>query len=165
MSASLPRSRTLFTFGLGLLLWKICTGYDPDSWILGIPAAGLFTYFVVRGSENEPRIRCRALPGFLLYFLVQSFKTGVDVARHALLSGANVSPGFTQYRSRLPEGSPRAVFANMISLLPGTLSWSLIDDVHKIHMLEGNPLAYEELAELEARVGKLYGIDLPERPI
>jgi multicomponent Na+:H+ antiporter subunit E len=157
-----PRTRALLTFALGLLLWKVCTGYDPESWVLGVPAAGLFTYFVVLGSENEPRIRIRAVPGFLVYFLIQSFKTGVDVARHALTTGQHVHPGFTQYRSRLPEGSPRAVFANMISLLPGTLSWSLIDDMHKIHMLQGNPLAYEELAELESRVGKLYGIDLPE---
>ena len=156
------KSRALITFVLGLGLWKICTGYDPASWILGVPAAGLFTYFVITGSEDEPRIRFRALPGFLLYFLYQSLKTGVDVARHALMTGQHVSPGFTQYRSRLPEGAPRTVFANMISLLPGTLSWSLIDDMHKIHMLEGNPLAYEELAELEARVGKLFGIDLPD---
>ncbi|MCC5844714.1 MAG: Na+/H+ antiporter subunit E [Verrucomicrobia bacterium] len=163
---SAPRKlpRAIFTFAFGLVLWKVCTGYDPESWVLGIPAAGLFTYFVITGAEDGPRIRFRALPGFLVYFLVQSFRTGIDVARHAILTGHQVNPGFTQYRSRLPEGSPRAVFANMISLLPGTLSWSLIDDIHKIHMLEGNPLAYEELAELEARVGKLYGIDLPELP-
>lgn len=154
--------RILSSFLLGLFLWILCTGYDPDSWVLGIPAAGLFTYFILTGSGNTPRIRLHALPAFLLYFLIQSFKTGVDVARHALLTGQHVNPGFTQYRSRLPEGPPRAVFANMISLLPGTLSWSLMDDIHKIHMLEGNPMAYEELAALEVRVGKLYGINLPE---
>ncbi len=157
--------RTLITFLLGLFLWKVCTGYDPESWILGIPAAALFTYFVIKGAGDGPRIHLRALPGFTAYFLLQSFRTGMDVARHALLTGQHVNPGFTQYRSRLPEGSPRAVFANMISLLPGTLSWSLTGDMHKIHMLEGNPLAYEELAELEARVGRLYGIELQEAPL
>lgn len=154
--------RTLLTFLLGLLLWKICTGIDPESWILGLPAALLFTYFVRAAPPDAPPLRLRHLPGFALYFLLQSFRTGIDVARRALTPGQTVHPGFARYTSRLPPGSPRAVFANMISLLPGTLSWSLEDGIHKIHMLEGDPLLYEELAELEARVARLYGITLPE---
>lgn len=154
--------RTLVTFLLGLGLWKVCTGVDPDSWILGVPAALIFTWMVQTGQDGDHRIRFRAIPRFLVYFLAQSVRTGIDVARHALRPDLDVQPGFTRYQSRLPEGAPRTVFANMISLLPGTLSWSLVDDMHKIHMLAGNPLVYEELMELEARVGKLYGIDLED---
>jgi len=153
--------RLLGTFVLGLALWKICTGYDPDSWVLGVPAALLFAGMVHANREEGPRLRFRVLPRFFVYFLAQSVRTGLDVARRALHPRHEVQPGFTRYPSRLPAGAPRAVFANMISLLPGTLSWSLVDDVHKIHMLAGNPLIYEELMELESLVGRLYGIDLP----
>jgi hypothetical protein len=31
-----------------------------------------------------------------------------------------------------------------------------------VHLLSGHPLILEELAELESRVGRLFGIDLPK---
>jgi multicomponent Na+:H+ antiporter subunit E len=154
--------RTVGTFLFALLLWKICTGYDPASWILGIPAAGLFTWFSVTRAESDYHIHFRALPAFLLYFLIQSFRTGVDVARRALHPEREINPGFCAYPARLPPGTPQAMFANMISLLPGTLSWSLVDGIHKVHLLSGHPLILEELAQLESRVGKLFGLDIPE---
>lgn len=151
----------MLSFAGGLLLWKICTGVDPESWILGLPAAGLFAWFVQRQCPPDaPRIHFRALPGFLLYFLLQSFRTGLDVARRALSPGSHVSPGYARYLSRLPEGAPQAIFANLISLLPGTLCWSLADGVHKIHWLSENDRLHEELAELEERVARLYGLHL-----
>lgn len=154
--------RAAGTFLFALLLWKICTGHDPESWIVGIPAAGLFTWFSLSLAESGPRIHLRALPGFAVFFLIQSFRSGLDVARRALHPESEINPGFCTYPSRLPGGSPQALFANMISLLPGTLSWSLIDGVHKVHLLSGHPLILEELAELESRVGKLFGLDLPK---
>ncbi len=162
-SRPLAAFRWIGSFLLGALLWTTCTGPDPESWILGLPAALAFALGIQGGrSKNAPRIRFRALPGFLVFFLAMSLRTGVDVARRALFEGHGVHPGFTKYRARLPEGSPRAVFANLISLLPGTLSWSLADGVHKVHVLSGHPLIYEELADLERRVGRLYGIHLEE---
>ncbi|MEX2607500.1 MAG: Na+/H+ antiporter subunit E [Kiritimatiellia bacterium] len=154
--------RAAGTFVFALLLWKICTGYDPASWVLGIPAAGLFTWFSLSMTESGHRIHFRTLPAFFVYFLLQSFRAGLDVARRALHPERDINPGFCTYPARLPPGSPRAVFANMISLLPGTLSWSLVDGVHKVHLLSGHPLILEDLAELESRVGKLFGIDLPK---
>lgn len=150
------------TFLFGLFLWTVLTGVDPDGLVLGLPAAGIFTWFVLAGSGDSPRIRLTAIPGFFVYFLIQSFRTGVDVAWRALHPEREIHPGFCTYPSRLPAGSPRALFANMISILPGTLSWGLEDGLHKIHLLAGHPMILEELAQLESRVGRLYGIDLPE---
>ncbi|MCC5847031.1 MAG: Na+/H+ antiporter subunit E [Verrucomicrobia bacterium] len=154
--------RVAGTFALALILWQICTGHDPAGWILGLPAACIFTYIVVKNNEEAHHLHFRALPAFLLYFLTQSFRSGLDVAHRALHPEREINPGFCTYPARLPEGTPQAVFANMISLLPGTLSWSLVDGVHKVHLLSGHPLVLEELAQLESRVGKLFGIELSE---
>jgi multicomponent Na+:H+ antiporter subunit E len=149
-------------FAASLILWTLCTGWDPASWIVGIPACVLFTWVSLIHQTTRYPIRFRALPLFLAYFLVQSFRTGLDVARRALHPTREIHPGFCKYPARLPEGTPQAVFANMISLLPGTLSWSLADGIHHVHLLSGHPLILEELAELESRVGRLFGIDLPK---
>ena len=116
----------------------------------------------MRGWNSDHPLHFRALPPFFLYFLAQSFRTGLDVARRALHPTHEIHPGYCAYPARLPEGKPRAVFANMISLLPGTLSWSISNGAHQVHLLSGHPLILEDLAKLESRVGKLFGIDLPE---
>ncbi len=160
-----PWYRVLLVLASALLLWSICTALDPAGWILGVPASLLFTWTVFSNERSRHPLRFRALPGFLLYFIFQSFRTGLDVARRALHPKREIHPGFCDYPSRLPEGVPQAVFANMITLLPGSLSWSLTEGVHKIHLLSGHPMILEELAQLESRVGELFGIEIPEELI
>jgi len=143
----------------------LCAGFDVESWILGVPAAVLFGVFATAPTPPPHPLRWLAVPGFLGYFVVQSFRTGLDVAQRALHPEREIHPGFCRYPARLPEGTPRAVFANMISLLPGSLSWSLEDGIHHVHLLAGHPLVFEELAELESRVGRLFGVDLPESQV
>jgi len=174
MSASSPSSNSqtsssracwphaLGVFASSVLLWAICTGLDPAGWIVGLPACLLFTWVTLTNQRTRHPVRFRAMPAFLLYFLIQSFRTGLDVARRALHPTREIHPGFCKYPARLPEGTPQAVFANMISLLPGTLSWSLSDGFHHVHLLSGHPLILEDLAELESRVGRLFGIELPK---
>ena len=164
--SSMPPMRPLRAVGvfcLGVCLWLVCTGWDPLGLVLGLPSAGLFTWFVLKDAETRHPLCFRAFPGFVVYFLFQSFRTGLDVAQRALHPEREIHPGFCTYPARLPEGTPQALFANMISLLPGTLSWSLVEGVHKVHLLAGHPLVLEELADLEARVGRLFGIALPEQ--
>lgn len=144
------------------LLWTVCTGIDPASWVIGLPACGCFTWTVLHRRKAEHPLRFRALPAFFLYFILQSFRTGLDVSQRALHPTREIHPGFCSYPARLPEGTPQAVFANMISLLPGTLSWSLDNGMHRVHLLSGHALILEDLAKLESRVGRLFGITLPE---
>jgi multisubunit Na+/H+ antiporter MnhE subunit len=157
-----PLSRVVLVFAFSLGLWTLCTGIDPESWVVGLPACVLFTATVMLNRNRAHPLHFRALPGFLLYFVLQSFRTGMDVARRALHPVREIHPGFCNYPARLPRGTPQAVFANMITLLPGTLSWCIEDDVHKVHLLSGHPLILEDLAKLESRVGRLFGLDLPE---
>jgi multicomponent Na+:H+ antiporter subunit E len=103
-------------------------------------------------------LRVWPLPGFALYFLAQSLATGLHVARLALSPRSAWQPGWLELPSRLPEGPPRALFANLVSLLPGTLCGDLDrHGVHHIHLLQTQRDPEPSLRALERRVGCLYG--------
>lgn len=159
--------RPAFVYGAlaficGMTLWTLCAGPDPASWVVGLPASGLFTWTAMRNRSASHPLRFQALPRFMGYFVIQSFRAGLDVTQRALNPHREIHPGYCAYPARLPEGTPQAVFSNLISLLPGTLCWSLADNVHQVHLLSGHALILEDLARLESRVGRLFGIDLPE---
>ncbi|MGB5603801.1 MAG: Na+/H+ antiporter subunit E, partial [Gammaproteobacteria bacterium] len=58
-----------------------------------------------------------------------------------------------------PPGQARVFLVNVVSLLPGTLSADIEDDVLVLHALEANSKATEEVREAELRISALYGIE------
>jgi len=155
-------AQRLPAFVLGLLLWAICAEGNAESWLIGLPAALLFAWVTPPRCASTPRLRLLAVPRFLVYFLLQSLRGAWDVAWRALSPAGHLQGGFARYVPRLPDGAPRALFANIISLLPGTLSWALEGDALDVHMLQASPDSLRELAELEREVGRLYGWVPPE---
>jgi multicomponent Na+:H+ antiporter subunit E len=87
----------------------------------------------------------------------------VDVAWRALHPRLPISPSLEEYALHLPsEGPARVFFANIVSLLPGTLSTELRNGSMMIHVLSTEPVdAVTELRRLERKVGALFGLELP----
>ena len=72
-----------------------------------------------------------------------------------------------RYTSRLPAGTPRVFFANVISLCPGTVSAQMRNDRLRIHVLDARQPVDRRLAELEQVVATLFGVGelpAPTRP-
>ena len=102
------------------------------------------------------------LAGFVLYFLAQSLRGGLDVAWRALHPALPIEPRLCEYPLRLEPGLPRTAFVSIVSLLPGTLS-VVVDGTHDrltVHTLI--PAAAGGLSELERRVARLFSVALPE---
>ncbi|MFN7210356.1 MAG: Na+/H+ antiporter subunit E, partial [Aggregatilineales bacterium] len=58
----------------------------------------------------------------------------------------------------------QVIVANSASLMPGTLSVNLAENVLTVHALDVNAPIREELGILEERVAGIFGIRLEERP-
>jgi multicomponent Na+:H+ antiporter subunit E len=78
------------------------------------------------------------------------------------LSPKTLQPGNMQWRTALPAGRPRQLFALTITLLPGTLTARIKDDMLEIHALDPSDATRAELAELEVCIAKLYRFDHKE---
>jgi multicomponent Na+:H+ antiporter subunit E len=49
--------------------------------------------------------------------------------------------------------------ANVVSLLPGTLSAELRGDCLKVHVLDANADVFEELQSLESKIKHVFGLE------
>lgn len=144
------------------LLWWIVAGGTASSWIVGVPTIIAAALLAPRAPEGSWRL---SLPGalrFAAFFLRESLRGGVDVARRVSTPRLRVAPGLVHYRWRLPEGGPaRALFVLCASLLPGTLVANLGGQALLIHALDtGAPVA-AELTALEDAVAGLFSLTLP----
>lgn len=138
-------------------LWWIATEGRPGSWGVGIPVV-IMAAFTATAVTPAPRWRIRplGLARFLGHFLAGSVRGGVDVARRVLSPTMRLAPGFLTHRLSLPEGAPRVLLANVISLMPGTLTVDLVGEELHLHALDAGPDLAGELGELERRVGDVF---------
>ncbi len=167
-AAAAPRSRfDRAALGLGVLagLWAVLTGGAVESWVIGAPAV-LVAGALIFVFAPAPRWRIAPLGAlrFVLWFAAQSVRGAVDVARRALSWHLPIRPGCRTWRTALPAGAPRLVFANAITLLPGTLTAEIDGDRLVLHMLDTRADLDAEVGALEARIAALFALPAPEAP-
>ncbi len=151
----------LLRFVLFALMWWVLTDGAVDSLPVGLPVVLIATLVsVMLLPPLSWSLRGMAL--FIPYFLWHSIRGGVDVARRAMHPQLPISPGLFEYRFRLPPGLPRVFMANTVSLLPGTLSVELEEEILRIHVLDETGAIDEELKVLENRLANIFGLELEE---
>jgi len=150
--------RTLPRTALFVLAWIVVSEGDLGSLVMGVPfallAAVLSTALVPRGM---PRIKAAGTLRYLRFFVVQSVLGGIDVAGRALRPSLPLDPGCIWYPIRVTGRPARVLFANTISLLPGTLSARIQGDRLEVHMLDRCDESIDGLVALEDRVGSVFG--------
>jgi multicomponent Na+:H+ antiporter subunit E len=156
---SSPIAGRLLLYGLLMaLIWWSLTGGDAEAWWFGVPVV---MFAALTSAMLSPRsglcIRIRGLATFITFFLLESVRGGIDVARRALHPRLPIAPGFVQHAFRLPEGPGRIFLVNTISLLPGTLSAELRDAGVVVHALDESMPVAQNLSALEDRVAALFG--------
>lgn len=143
------------------LLWWVLTDADPQALPWGLPVvvlASLISPDLPRagGWRWRPLGLLRFAPTFLWYNLLG----GIEVAQHALWPGRHPDPTLLTYRMRLPVGPSQIFFANLINLVPGTLTVRIGRRDLYIHVLVASPNVEHTLERLEWRVADLFGVNL-----
>ena len=103
-------------------------------------------------------IRVTKLPGFLLFFLVETFLAGMDVAFRAFHPRLPLAPDVVAYNLQLPRQSAEIFFVWTVSLLPGTACVSLEENQVLIHVLDKHQAQQEKLRSIEKRIACLFGL-------
>jgi len=139
------------------LVWAGLNGTDLASWIVGVPVvAGAASLATAMPADRRQRFRGAGLPSFLAFFLLESLRGGLDVARRVFHPRLPVAPGFVTFETTLPDGSPRLLFANVVSLLPGTVSAGIEGNRIRVHALDARADVEDALRALETRVARLF---------
>ena len=86
-----------------------------------VAVAGAVAASLALSGPGRRRLRIARVPRLAAFFLVRSLAGGVDVAFRALSPTGRVRPGFVTFDPLLPEGAARALFIEMVGVMPGTL--------------------------------------------
>lgn len=139
------RTATLF---LGLLFfWLILSGgYAPQQLVSGVIVAAAMTAFWAHllhsgpAQADVPLLQLVLQPRFVAYIarmLVEIVKSNWAVALIVLNPKMPISPQFVILRTKLKHNLTRVIYANSITLTPGTISVSLDGDCLIVHALTG----------------------------
>ncbi len=143
------------------LLWWLITQGAVQAWLVGLPAVALAVLAATRLDHAAmPRISLRGLAAFLLLFLRESIRGGLDVARRVLAPALRIKPGFVHYRTQLMDPRARVLLVSCISLLPGTLAAHLEQDRLDIHLLDLDVDPEFGLRQLEQSIAGVFPQDM-----
>lgn len=138
------------------IIWAILSSGRMESWILGGPAVLLAAW--VSGKNRAFRTAGFSFAGgfrFMGFFLRASLISGLDVVRRAFHPRLLLQPDLIDYRLSLATDVARVFMADVVSLLPGTLSAHLVEENLTVHVLDRNTPVREDLRALEERVAAM----------
>ena len=140
----------------GVLLfvfWFLLSGHtEPLLLGLGIASVMLTLFLMHRmdviDHESYPFHISAKLPGFILYILREIVKANIDVIKRIMMwKRKSISPQLVQLPLPQKTDLGRVIYANSITLTPGTVSVELSEDEITVHALTRE--AAEELASGE----------------
>jgi multicomponent Na+:H+ antiporter subunit E len=133
---------TIVIFLLLSALWIMLTWSLQASFLV----TGLVTAFVIavlfcRSCHvfDDWKITPKSFFYTLIYFfvfLIELFKSNLDVARRVLTPSLPIKPGIVEVKTKLTTPMGRLLLANSITLTPGTLSVEIAGDTLFIHWIE-----------------------------
>ena len=152
--------RSLINLVMLAVLWLVLSEGISGSWVIGLPLIISVAIIIANDEEEHPRLPMSpsGVIAFIPFFLWQSIMSGFDVALRALRPDMGLHPVLQNYQLSLPDGAPRRLFINSITLMPGTLSVLVEDDSVIVHVLDERQPVMEALQHLEARVGAVFGV-------
>ena len=144
----------LFAFWLGL------SGHFTPLLIgLGLASTGLAVFLAHRmdilDHETHPALLTLRLVRYWIYLAGEVVKANIDVIRRILRPGKSISPQLV--RLPLPQKTDlaRVIYANSITLTPGTVTLDDHDGELLVHGLTREIAQDLEAGEMNRRVGRL----------
>lgn len=162
-SACFERSRPLLRYGFILALgltaaWLTLSGYfKPMLLILGVISIATVIAMTARmrllDHETAPYLSIPRTLSYFVWLFAEIVKANVEVVRAVMSPNMEVSP--TLVKVPLPQDTDigRVMFANSITLTPGTVSVLMEDDHILVHALLEDmsaPEGFDEMAERSA---------------
>lgn len=157
--------RTLALGALFSLLWLALSGlFEPLLLGLGAFSVTLVLWVERRierasGEALPHGVRLVRLPAYLCWLSVEIVKSNIEVTKHILARDLRISPTLLQVPCSQHTDLARVVFANSITLTPGTVSMRVEEGQIEVHALTAEAAADLEAGEMDRRVSRLEGRD------
>jgi multicomponent Na+:H+ antiporter subunit E len=146
----------VFLFILLLSFWLILSAkLDLTIIIAGCLASFLvvfYNYDLVFNRHETTKLTLKSVQRFIVLFfvlLINIAKSNIEVAKIVLSKDMHIDPGFVKIRQPLKKPLNQALYANAITLTPGTLSIDATDNEIIVHGLIQSHVKNIEGSQLE----------------
>lgn len=125
---------------LMFLFWFVLSGHT-ELWLLllGMASAGLTIFLSHRmnivDDEGHPFHLTLRLLRYFLYLGKEIVVTNLDVVKRILMPGRTISPQVIELPDTKKTNLGKVVYANSITLTPGTVTIELAENKIKVHSL------------------------------
>lgn len=156
-----PTRYILLFLGLATL-WLLLSGHsEPLLLAFGVLSSTLVTFVVARMDREDryafPIHLSWRFPGYILWLLKEIFRANLRVARIILDPSLPISPIMVPFRSNQESDLFRVIYANSITLTPGTMTTGTDGRVLRIHALTWQDVDGREEDEMDRRICALEG--------
>lgn len=151
---------SLSLFCVLAVLWLLNSGhYSPVLLGLGLVSV-LFVLWVslrmnVVDHESQPIHLSGQTPGFFAWLIVKVIRSNIDVVRHIWIGNKSISPCVTELPLPQRTDMGRVIYANSITLTPGTVAMDMDDQTVLVHALTQQGISELEDGEMSRRVLEL----------
>jgi multicomponent Na+:H+ antiporter subunit E len=157
--------RHLILFLVLLAFWQLLSWrLDPLFIVMGAISAGVVTVGAGRGLERtvgsaatHPRVRILPLVTYAGWLLVRMIASAAQIAYIVINPKVPPEPGIVRIRVQLRSPAARAMLANSITLVPGTMTLEMTDREITLHTF--TPDAVDDLASaaMQNRIARAFG--------
>ncbi|MEE8239910.1 MAG: Na+/H+ antiporter subunit E [Nitrospirales bacterium] len=151
------------SLGIALyLLWIVLSGYfQPLLLVLGVMSTLIVLFIALRmevvDRESHPVHLTLRLPLYWLWLLWEIVKSNVVVARLIWSPSLPISPSVFQVPTSQKSQLGQVVYANSITLTPGTVSMTLENNQVRVHALTEDIAEDLQTGTMDRRVTALEG--------
>jgi multicomponent Na+:H+ antiporter subunit E len=142
------------------ILWLFNSGlYSPLLLVLGLLSIFFVIWLSLRmgiiDDESQPIHLSRKLPAFYWWLIKKVIQSNIDVIVHICRGNASISPCVAVLPVSQHSEIAKVIYANSISLTPGTVAMSLQHDSVYIHSLTRAGMEELQGGEMAHRVNQL----------
>ena len=148
------------------ILWLLLSGYLDNPLLLGCGALSctLAVAIARRAQTIDPEeLHLRwyltpRLPRYLLWLLLEIIKSNLDVANRILNPGLPIGPTLIRLRPSQRGELGQVIYANSITLTPGTVTTYLSEGRLEVHALTGEAAVALREGDMDRRVSAVEGV-------
>ncbi len=146
---------------LGLsIFWLLSSGYYSVLLLaLGLLSIVFVIYVAHRmdvvDHESQPIHLSNQLPSFLFWLLKELVISNIQVVKSIWLGNHTISPTFAYIKASQKTDIGKVIYANSITVTPGTVTVDLLGDRLLVHALLRNNIEDLKSGEMDRRITEL----------
>lgn len=143
-----------------VLFWLANSGHNTALMLsLGLISIAIIIYIAHRmdvvDQEAQPLHLTLKLPAYYAWLIKEIFLANLLVVKHIWLGNKSISPAFTTITASQKTEIGKVIYANSITLTPGTVTVDIEDDKFIVHALLQESIEDLESGEMDRRVSLL----------